>query len=165
MCALLSVRSLRFAQHAEVMPICGLRQCSDLDRTNHYERIHNSAEAGAVYLNTWEIRRCSRKESFHTWILGRFQMPQHPSQLRQGCYSFCSLPTIHPIETFPQSPITVLVALLRILLIFNLVTFHQEAPRVTCSSSQNVAPATPILSRVAGTCRRYAVVDMTLPVT
>lgn len=91
--------------------------------------------------------------------------PSIPSQLRQWCYSLCPLPTIHPIEPLPQILFRVMVALLKMLLILNLVRFHQEAPSMICATPQNVAYAAPILPCVVGNMQTVHWVGMSLLVT
>lgn len=66
------------AHQTEVMPICGLRQCSDLDRANGYKRICNPAEAEDGDKNPWVIGGCCRKQIFNVCALSDFQLSQHP---------------------------------------------------------------------------------------
>lgn len=88
-------------------------------------------------------------------------MSQHPLPAKSVMLLPYPLLAIYSIEGFPQSPFRMLGPLLRMVLTFNLVRFHQEAPSVTCPSSQNVASETPVLPWLLGTCGLYVGVDVT----
>lgn len=120
------------------------------------------------------IRWYSGKESPNTRVLGHFIMSQHPLPAITVLLPLSSLhPTlVEPLlqRHFCLSPkvwgmgdrVLLSRPLLRMLLIFSLVKFHQEAPSVIFSGSQNVASAAYILPVLLGTCGLYVGVDMTL---
>lgn len=112
----------------------------------------------------WYVDVVENKSSISVlWVTSR--CASTPSQLSQRCFSLCALPTMHPIGPLPQIPFRVLVALLKMLLILNVVRFHQEPPSMVCSTPQHVAYASPILPCVVGNMQMVCWVGMPLLVT
>lgn len=112
----------------------------------------------------WYVDVVENKSSISVlWVTSR--CPRTPSKLRQWCCSLCPLPTIQPIEPLLQILFRVLVALLKMLLILNLVRFHQETPSMIFSTLQNVAYAAPSLPCVVGNMQTIRWAGMPLLVT